>query len=560
MKLALHHLALLLLLAYYGGIIVPASAAGSWKFLQNVGVSGMHMQLLHNDRLILFDRTNAGPSNLTFPAGHPCRLNPKDEWFHNNTDCTAHSVEYNVASGTFRGLSIFTDTWCSSGHVQKDGILVQNGGWKDGTRQIRLMPACTGAETSCDWTEQKAPTVLAADRWYATNQKLPDRDGRAIIVGGLGQSTYEFYPKTGSRASDAAVFLQFLGETNSLYPFVHLNTDGNLFIFANNRAILFDYQSGRIVRNYTMLGDDGGDLRNNPFAGSSVLLPLKPNSTEAEVLICGGARNTAAAAVSSGQFPEALRTCGRLKITDPNPSWDIEFMPSPRVMGDMILLPNGEVAIINGARDGIGGWESANTPNLTPVIYRPDQPVGKRFEVQAPASIPRMYHSSAVLDRNGRVIVGGSNPHQFYEFNKKFPTELSLEAFSPFYLDTANNERRPIILDPLPKDGPVHVEYGAQLKLLVFAQQGVPGNVTMVAPSFTTHSFAQNQRQLFLHVEVKSVEAKKINGSTEMAFPGVNEATVVMPASRILAPPGYYMLFVVNGRIPSREGIWVHIH
>jgi hypothetical protein len=45
-----------------------------------------------------------------------------------------------------------------------------------------------------------------------------------------------------------------------------------------------------------------------------------------------------------------------------------------------------------------------------------------------------------------------------------------------------------------------------------------------------------------------------------MAFPGVNEATVVMPASRILAPPGYYMLFVVNGRIPSREGIWVHIH
>jgi hypothetical protein len=557
MKLALQHLALLLLLFAYGGIIAPASAAGSWTFLQNVGVSGMHMQLLHNDQLILFDRTNAGPSNLTFPAGHPCRLNPQDEWFHNNTDCTAHSVEYNVASDTFRALSIFTDTWCSSGHVQTDGTLVQNGGWNDGFRKIRFMPACTGAETSCDWTEQSPPVVLAEDRWYATNEKLPD--GRAIIVGGLGKSTYEFYPKTGVPASDAAVLLQFLGETNTLYPFVHLNIDGNLFIFASNRAILFDYKGGRIVRNYTTLGD-GGDLRNNPFAGSSVLLPLKPNPTEAEVLICGGARYTAADAVSMGQFPEALKTCGRLRITDPNPSWVIEDMPSPRVMGDMILLPNGEVAIINGATDGMGGWEAANTFNPTTVIYRPDEPVGNRFEVQAPAGTqrPRMYHSSAVLDRTGRVIVGGSNPHQFYEFvNRKFPTDVTLEAFSPFYLDGANDRQRPAIFYPSAKDGPVHVAYGGQLILQVYVQIGVPGSVTMVAPSYTTHSFAQNQRQLFLQVQaVKPQQAFQADGTP---FPGVYEVTVVMPASPVLAPPGYYMLFVVNGRMSS-HGIWVHIH
>ncbi|RCV34359.1 hypothetical protein SETIT_7G153900v2 [Setaria italica] len=290
-------------------------------------------------------------------------------------------------------------------------------------------------------------------------------------------------------------------------------------------------------------------------------LNLDLHPTETEVLICGGTRNTAAAAVGRGQSPEALRTCGRLRITDPNPSWVVEEMPSPRVMGDMILLPNGEVAIINGATDGIGGWESANTSNPTPVIYRPDLPVGKRFEVQAPAGTPRprMYHASAVLDRNGRVIVGGSNPHQFYEFNKKFPTELSLEAFSPYYLDAANDGLRPNIFDPSPKDGPVHVAYGGQLKLKVFARVGVPGSVTMVAPSFTTHSFAQNQRQLFLQVQVKPVQAFQMNGGAATLFPGVYEATVVMPATPVLAPPGYYMLFVVNGRIPS-QGIWVHIH
>ena len=120
----LHHLVLALLLAYAGGGIVPASAGGSWELLQSsVGVSGMHMQLLHNDRLILFDRTNFGPSNLTFPPGHPCRVNPQDVALPRG-DCTVHSVEYSVASNTFRALSIFTDTGCSSGHIMLDGTLI----------------------------------------------------------------------------------------------------------------------------------------------------------------------------------------------------------------------------------------------------------------------------------------------------------------------------------------------------------------------------------------------------------------------------------------------------
>ncbi|KAF8703592.1 hypothetical protein HU200_032410 [Digitaria exilis] len=560
MKLrSFHRLALLLLLAAYGGV-APASAGGSWAFLKNVGVSGMHMQLLHTDRLILFDRTNVGPSNLTFPSGHPCRLNPQDDWFHNTTDCTAHSVEYNVSSNTFRGLSLVTDTWCSSGHVAPDGTLVQNGGWKEGTRKIRLLRACAGGDTSCDWAEQSAPVVLASDRWYATNQKLPD--GRAIIVGGIGQPSYEFYPKTAT--NNRAFALPFLGQTDTLYPFVHLNIDGNLFIFAGNRAILFDYTRDVIVRNYTMLGD-GSDLRTNPNAGSSVLLPLKPNPTEAEVLICGGTKDTANDAAAHGHYPPALTTCGRLKITDENPTWIVEDMPSPRVMGDMILLPNGEVAIVNGAIDGLGGWESANNSNPTTVIYRPDLPFQgptSRFELQSPGGVtprPRMYHSSAALLRDGRVVVGGSNPHQFYVFeNAKFPTDVTLEAFSPYYLDGSNNGLRPNIFAPSPKAGPVKVTYRGKLKLQFFARDGVPGSVTMVAPAYTTHAFSQNQRHLFLTVEVKPLQAFEMNGPDAKPFPGFYEATVDMPATPILAPPGYYMLFVVNGRIPS-QGIWVHI-
>ncbi|KAK9009332.1 hypothetical protein V6N11_035873 [Hibiscus sabdariffa] len=107
-----------------------------------------------------------------------------------------------------------------------------------------------------------------------------------------------------------------------------------------------------------------------------------------------------------------------------------------RVMGDMILLPDGNVLLINGAWSGSAGWEQGREPVLTPVLYRPDNGIGSRFETQNPTTIPRMYHSTAALVRDGRVLVSVSNPHAFYNFTGVlFPTELSLEAFSPAYMD-----------------------------------------------------------------------------------------------------------------------------
>jgi hypothetical protein len=419
------------------------------------------------------------------------------------------------------------------------------------------MRAC--GDGSCDWNETQ--DALAAIRWYATNQILPD--GRAIIVGGRRQFNYEFFPK--ADASDSSVVaLPFLVQTkdpeeNNLYPFVHLNIDGNLFIFAKNRAVLLDYKTNKIVRTYPEL--PGGDPRNYPSTGSSVLLPLKPSPTEAEVLVCGGAPAGSYNSAKYKTFAPALATCGRIKITDASPAWVIETMPSPRVMSDMILLPNGaEVVIINGAMDGSAGWEYAKTPAYAPVVYRPDHSPGDRFQEQSSAGIARMYHSSAILLRDGRLLVGGSNPHQYYNFsNVQYPTELSLEAFSPEYLNSSNDMLRPTITSPSPTGAPVNVTYGGSMTLQfeVLApttRRGRGGgiglvSVTMVAPSFTTHSFAMNQRVLFLDV---------VHTTAALHRAGSYEATVVMPATAVLAPPGYYMVFVVNGHVPS-EGIWVHI-
>ncbi|KAK8984052.1 hypothetical protein V6N11_029381 [Hibiscus sabdariffa] len=519
---------------------LTSAAGGSWQLLQkSIGISAMHMQLLKNDRVVMFDRTDAGPSNLKLPGGK-CRNDPTDMALQ--VDCTAHSVEYDVFANKFRALTIQTDTWCSSGSVMPDGNLVQTGGSKYGERRIRVFSPCS----TCDWNE--IPNGLTAKRWYAANHLLPD--GRQIIVGGRGEFNYEFVPKN---VVANEIDLPFLSETNdkgienNLYPFVFLNVDGNLFIFANNRAILFDYINNQVVRTYPTI--PGGDPRNYPSTGSAVLLPLKnlkAAAIQAEVLVCGGAPKGAYDSSLKGVFMKALDTCARITITDPNPQWVMETMPMARVMGDMILLPDGDVLLINGAGSGSAGWDQGREPVLTPVLYRPDNGIGSRFETQNPTTIPRMYHSTAALVRDGRVLVSGSNPHEHYNFTGVlFPTELSLEAFSPAYMDAKFDNLRPRIIAPKSMS---EIRYMNKYTIQVMIPGGkVDENsvsVTMFAPAFNTHSFSMNQRLLVLGND----NVTALGNSTYNV-----EATT--PRSGNLAPSGFYLLFVVHQGIPS-QGIW----
>ncbi|KAF6173100.1 hypothetical protein GIB67_004203 [Kingdonia uniflora] len=531
---------------------LTAPARGQWALLhKSIGLVSLHMQLLYNDRVVIFDRTDFGKSNLSLGGGR-CRNNQNDTVI--KYDCTAHSAEYNVLANRIRPLMVQTDVWCSSGAVSPNGILIQTGGYNDGDRVVRVFRPCR----ECDWKE--ISLGLKVRRWYATNHILPN--GRIIIIGGRRQFNYEFYPK--STPSDKVFSLQFLAQTNvqkvenNLYPFVHLNVDGHLFIFANNRAILLDYLKNVVVRQYPEI--PGGDPRSYPSTGSSVLLPLK-DSNEAEVLICGGAPNGSfQQALYHGKFHGALNTCGRIRITDKSPKWYVERMPFARVMGDMILLPNGHVLIINGASAGTAGWELGRNPVLHPVLYRPGNIIrpqivhpgityGPRFEILQPSTIPRLYHSTAILLRDGRVLVGGSNPHTYYNFtNVLFPTELSLEAFSPPYLESQSSRFRPVILSPTSQ---ARLKYGQRIimrfRITAALLKGELVSVTMIAPSFATHSFSMNQRLLVLG---QGVPVKLV--------PTLYKIQVTMPKSGCLAPSGYYMLFVVNQDIPS-EGIWIHI-
>ncbi|KNA16982.1 hypothetical protein SOVF_084570 [Spinacia oleracea] len=425
----------------------PIGKEGEWQLLRdNVGVVPMHMALTHMNTILIFDQTGKGPSAYLLnhrSHGGECHQNHASDV--RDSSCFAHSVEYHIGTNSLRPLKIESDPFCSSGSFLSNGTLLQTGGYANGYKKIRNFVPC--GDGRCDWRLSK--TKLAKDRWYASNQLLPGEKERVIVVGGKKVFSYEFVPRKSSQVASYA--MPFLHNTynkseggNNLYPFLHLSSDGHLFIFANRDSILFDYRLDRVVKTYPRM--PGGGSRSYPSSGSSVILPLdhRDGFLKVEVMICGGAAEGAYSAARGGQFLEGLRTCGRMEITGHKNKWNMEEMPHPRLLMDMVILPTGHILLINGAQSGAGGWNNADRPAQQPFLYKARRPLGKRFLVLQETDVARMYHSSAILLPDGRILIGGGNPNERYVFNNvRYPTELKLQAFAPQYTDYRFHHVRP---------------------------------------------------------------------------------------------------------------------
>ncbi|KAK4270378.1 hypothetical protein QN277_023416 [Acacia crassicarpa] len=510
-----------------------AQLPGTWELLvPDAGIASMHTAVTRFNTVILLDRTNIGPSRKFLRKGH-CRFDKNDRAL--KRDCYAHSVQLDLQTNQIRPLMILTDTWCSSGQFLPDGTLLQAGGDLDGFKKIRKFEPCE-PNRSCDWVELN-DVELTEGRWYASSQILPD--GSVIIVGGRGANTVEYYPPR-----NGAVSFPFLADVedtqmDNLYPYVHLLPNGHLFIFANTKSVLYDYQTNKVLKNFPPL--DGGP-RNYPSAGSSAMLALHGDYSMAEIVVCGGAEY--GAFLQKSTDTPAHGSCGRIVATDPDPVWQMEDMPMGRIMGDMVMLPTGDVLIINGAQSGTQGFEMASDPCLYPLLYRFDQPIGLRFMTLNPGTIPRLYHSTANLLPDGRVLLAGSNPHYFYKFNAEFPTEMRIEAFSPEYLSPDRANIRPAI-EMIPET----VRYGGKFDVVITVSLPVVGivEVNLGSAPFATHSFSHGQRLVKLTV-----------ASAVPDGDGRYKIVCTAPPNSAVAPPGYYMAFAVNQGVPS-VARWVHL-
>ena len=183
--------------------------------------------------------------------------------------------------------------------------------------------------------------------------------------------------------------------------------DGKAFMVANNQSIIYDIETG----DERILPDLPNGVRvTNPLDGSAILLPLSPPDFTPEVLVCGGTAidGTIPPGQLSSQTP-ATDQCSRIVLTEEGikKGWVVERMLEPRVMPELVHMPNGQLLIVNGGRTGFAaigtvfdpiGNSNADHPVFTPSIYTPTAPLGHRISNKGmpTTNIARLYHSTYV--------------------------------------------------------------------------------------------------------------------------------------------------------------------
>jgi hypothetical protein len=184
----------------------------------------------------------------------------------------------------------------------------------------------------------------------------------------------------------------------------------------------------------------------------------------------------------------------------------------------MVVLPDGNVLVTNGG-------ETTDAIGVGTAVYQAEMwsPATYQFSRLASAVAPRLYHSTALLLPDGRVLVAGGG--RFHD--SADPTDqFSAEIYSPPYLF---NGARPVI-----SSAPSTLQYATNFTVTT-PDAGQITSAALVRLGAVTHAFDQNQRYVPL--------------TFQQATGGL---TVQSPSSANLAPPGYYMLFIVNANgVPS---------
>ena len=147
--------------------------------------------------------------------------------------------------------------------------------------------------------------------------------------------------------------------------------------------------------------------------------------------------------------------------------------------------------------------------------------------------IPRMYHSTALLLPDGRVVSAGGG--QGGGAVNDFPVA---QFFSPPYLfDGANLAPRPSITS-----APPSINYGDVFEVMSPDAADIQ-TVSLIRLGTVTHSFDSNQRFMKLPIE------NQVGNTLE----------VTAPSNTNIAPPGYYMLFLVNNAGTPSVAKYVHV-
>jgi hypothetical protein len=447
------------------------AATGAWTAPFNLTLVSIHAVMLHTGKVLLFS------------------------WPNNTVGSDA--VLWDPASGgiTRIALTYQRDVFCGGTTVLKDGRVFIAGGH---VYQGALQPTQGVTNTtifdpaSNSWTE--GPT-MPKPRWYPTTTLLGD--GTVIICAGTMQTgasamTVDLYNPV---SNTITTLPSTANKTMVTYPRMRLTTSG-LLAWTNFPTTCY-------LNPATAKWTNGPRL-NSGSRGVTDMSVLLPGLTT--IMEAGGS-------TTSG----VTGTAELLNLSASAPAWKYTApMHFKRLWANSVLLADGTVLVVGGGTTSYYGG-----PILTAELYNPA--TGTWTEMAAQTA-PRMYHSTALLLPDGRVLSAGQSSGRY---------ENTGEIFSPPYLFKG---ARPVI-----SGAPGTLGYG-QAFTVTTPQAGSIGRVALVKAGAVTHSNNFDQRY---------VDCTFTTSSGTIA--------VTSPPNANHAPPGWYMLFLVSTTGVPSVARWVKV-
>ena len=207
-----------------------------------------------------------------------------------------------------------------------------------------------------------------------------------------------------------------------------------------------------------------------------------------------------------------------------SPSWrQVQSMAFPRTQHQLTVLPDGSVLATGGGRNS----DVNDTANAVLAAELWD-PLTETWRTLSSGAVPRLYHSSATLLPDGRVEVsGGGHPPGFGV------AEFRTEIFSPPYMFKG---ARPTI-----SSAPSQANYGQNFFVATPDGSSI-AKVALIPQPTPTHAFNSN------------------SGYVPLTFSQTaGGLTVTAPSNGNIAPPGMYMMFVINANGVPSVASWVHV-
>lgn len=404
-------------------------------------------------------------------------------------------------SGTFVNVpNLFSNMFCGGHTFLADGRLLVVGGHQDffvGIPDANLFESTKHpAET---WS---VAANMAYPRWYPTATTLPD--GRVLVLSGAMNGPNDAAPTP--EIYDASLNqwrpLRTANLSLPLYPYAFVLPDGRVLQAGSDEAATATRVLDVTSQTWTTI-----DPAQHEGGSAAMYLPGK-------VIKSGTAGDVDMPSVPSVATTFVLD----VPLNAPSAQWR-ETMPMrfPRSFHNLTLLPDGNVLVTGGGKN-TGGGANPSLPVLDAELWSPGS---ERWTTMAAMQKSRQYHSTALLLPDGRVVVAGSGRFA------GAPDELTAEIYSPGYL--FRGPRPSITSAPTSTVG-----YGNRFTVNS-PDAGQIASATLVRPGAVTHAYDQSQR--FLNLTFTT---------------GVGALTITAPANANLAPPGYYLLFVVNTNgVPS---------